>query len=590
MASTLVGFLGLALLSHSQQPPTPPLTIPEAVGRIVIVDVRVIDPKGEPVTDLRQEDFELIEDTQRVPIVAFRPPSMGKQALGTKARDTGAPAVPPVKAEGEPFTVAIFVDRWLLSPPGRKRALDQAASLAAAHIARGAQVLVLGDEKGLKALTPLTRDAGAVRAALTLMQGWSTASPGVVEGRQVRDNIKAAIELAESSRACPDRPPCLCVLPELIGMVRSYASARAAEVRGAGDRLSFLVNALGSLPGLKALIFVSDGLEQRPGIHLYDQIGSICPEALQREFSTITSAMQEFETSPPLREATARANAARVTLYPIDARGLTGLSAGEISEADRRYVPTPKNDAIRDANLVNPLELLAEETGGFAMLRGLDPPSAMKRFDADERGHYVLGFTPGEPDGQVHALQVRLTPAASRRVKAGVRHRMSYRRAVLPDRRGQRALATMIFGLEENSLGVEAEVERTSATTAQVRVVLLLSSLTEAAGKGEAHLKLVVSFRAAGDEKAAPVVREKDVTFPLGAGEMEREGGLREVIIDVPIGGDGFDFVIGVEDLSSGISSYLKRAVSPQEADVTIQGKANAQPVRGRTGYWVENR
>jgi VWFA-related protein len=574
MASTLVGFLGLAFLSHSQQPPTPPLTIPEAVGQIVIVDARVIDSLGRPVTDLRQEDFELSEDTKRVPIVAFRSPSVEMKDLGSEARDTGTSAVPPLKAEGEPFTVAIYVDRWLLSPPGRKRALDQAASLAAAHIAQGAQVLVIGDEKGLRALTPLTRDAEAVRAALTHMQGWATASPGVIEGRQVQDNIKAVIELAESSRACPDRPPCLCVLPQLVSMVRSYASARAAEVRGAGDRLSFLVNALGSLPGLKALIFVSDGLEQRPGIHLYDQIGSICPEALHREFSTITSAMQEFETSPPLREAAARANAARVTLYPIDARGLTGFSAGDISQADRRYVPTPRNDSIKDANLVNPLELLAEETGGFAILRGPDPPSVMKRFDADERGHYVLGFTPGDPDGQVHALQVKLTPAAASRVKAGIRHRMSYRRAVLPDRRGQRALATMIFGLEENSLGVEAEVERTSATTAQVRVVLLLSSLKEAPGKGEAHLKLVVSFRTAGDEKAPPMVRETSVTLPMGAAELEKEGGLRELIVDVPLGGGGFDFVIGVEDVSSGRSTYLKRAVSPEETGETLHSVA----------------
>jgi hypothetical protein len=214
---------------------------------------------------------------------------------------------------------------------------------------------------------------------------------------------------------------------------------------------------------------------------------------------------------------------------------------------------------------VNPLELLAEETGGFAILRGMDPGPAMKRFDADERGRYVLGFTPGEPDGQVHALLVKLTPAAASRVKAEIKHRRSYRRAVLPDRRGQRALAAMLFGLEENNLGIEAEVERTGPATAQVRVVLLLTALTATPEKQEARVKVVVSFRNTGDEKAAPVARERDVTFALGAGEIDREGGLREIIVDIPLGASPYDVVIGVEDLTSGAASYVKRSVSAQE-------------------------
>ena len=121
----------------------------------------------------------------------------------------------------------------------------------------------------------------------------------------------------------------------------------------------------------------------------------------------------------------------------------------------------------------------------------------------------------------------------------------------------------MVFGLEEDGLGIEAEVQRMTATTAQVRVVLLLSSLKAATDKEEARVKMVVSFRNSDDEKAAPVVREKDVIFPLGARELEREGGLREMMVEVPIGPAGYDFVIGVEDVTSGVTSYLKRVIPP---------------------------
>ena len=121
----------------------------------------------------------------------------------------------------------------------------------------------------------------------------------------------------------------------------------------------------------------------------------------------------------------------------------------------------------------------------------------------------------------------------------------------------------MVFGLEEDGLGIEAEVQRMTATTAQVRVVLLLSSLKAATDKEEARVKMVVSFRNSDDEKAAPVVREKDVVFPLGVRELEREGGLREMMVEVPIGPSGYDFVIGVEDVTSGVTSYLKRVIPP---------------------------
>jgi len=559
----------IALLSGAawiQDQPKAPLTIPPAVAQIVIVDAHVTDSRGRPISGLQVEDFELFEDDKPVPITSFRPP--GSSSIPAPSAPDGAVAVTstPETAGREPLTVAIYVDRFHLSPGGRKRALDQAAALATAHIAQGARVIVIADDPELRALTPLTADASLVSAELRRIQGWATTSPGVGEGRQTLDNIRVRIEMAELEGGCPNRPPCVCVLPELIGMVRIYAIARAADAKGAGDRLSFLVAALGSLPGRKALIYVSEGLEQRPGIHLYEQIGTICPQAMEKEFGTITAAMQEFETSLVLREAAARANAARVSFYPIDARGLTGLSSADITEAVREYTPTAKNDSIRDANLVNPLQLLAEETGGFPLLRGVNPDAAMKRFDADASGHYVLGFVPGEPDGRTHPLRLRLTAAAQAKRKIEIRHRQSYFRALVPDRRGQRALAAMVFGLEENGLEIEAEVERVDARTARVRAVLLLSSLTPVPGTEEARLKVVISYRKENDPRSAPVVREKDVTFAMTASERELEGGLREIIVDVPIDASRYRIVVAIEDMTSNRATYLKRPVGPQEA------------------------
>lgn len=556
MLTTSACLMGIALLL--QDPRQGTLTISPSVAQMVIVDAAVTDAKGRPITTLRVEDFELFEDGRPVEIVSFQPPAPATSSGSSSGVSLTAPS-----DDREAMTLAIYVDRWLLSSGSRKRALDQAAMLSDLHIARGARVLVVADDHGLRSLTPLTTDPEIVRAALDAVQAWQTTSPGAGEARNVMNDIEATIKLnVEMPRMDCD---CVCVLPELIAMVRAYASARAREAQAAADRLSFVASVVGPLPGRKALLYVSEGLEQRPGVHLYDQLGTICPPALLRNATSIQAAMGEFETSAPLRAAAARANAARVTIYPLDARGLPSFAADGLTADDPAYAPSKRSEMVQNANLTNPLELLGEETGGFALLRGLDPAAAMKRFDAVEQGQYVVGFVPGDADGKIHRLELRLTRKAQARQKAEIKHRLAYLRSVPPDRRAQRAMSTLAFGLEENTLGVEAEAERTSATSARIRVVLLLKALTALPGTEEGRVRLVVSFRSVGDDKSAPVVREKDVGVSLDARELELEGGLREFVVDIPVGASAHDVVIGVEDVASGAVSYLKRVLPPQE-------------------------
>jgi VWFA-related protein len=546
----------VSLVSAPQEAPAKALVLKASVARLVLVDALVTDSRGRPLTDLRQEDFELREDGRLVDIAAFRSPAAPVGTPGTTRSDA---KVEPPALEREPLSVVIYVDRQLLSPPGRRRALDQAAALAESHLAKGARVLVIADDHGLRPLTALTSDLGVIRAALARIQGWSTESAGAAEGARLTENIRARIELGEAEKC-----DCVCLLPELVSMIRGYATFRAVEATDAASRLAFVAGALGGIPGRKALVYVSEGLEQRPGIHLYDQLGTICPEALRKDASAIYAPMQEFETTASLREATARANAARVTLYPLDSRGLTTLSSADVSQGDRRYVASARSDNVREANLENPYRLLADETGGFAILRGLDPVAAMKRFDVDERGHYVIGFTPGDPDGRTHALTVTLNSRTQMKRNAEIRHRRSYLRAELPERRGQRALSVLLFGLEENTLDVSVDVQRMSATLARVRLSISLGALRALPGPGatRANAQLIVSFRRAGSGTSTVQVREKDVTYDLTAEELSRDGGRREVVIDVPVGDGAYDFGIGVEDVASGSASYLRRSMA----------------------------
>lgn len=196
------------------------------------------------------------------------------------------------------------------------------------------------------------------------------------------------------------------------------------------------------------------------------------------------------------------------------------------------------------------------------MLNGLDPQTAMKRFDADARGHYLLGFVPGDADGKTHTLRVRLTDKAQAKRNADIRHRRAYLRAELPARRGQRVLSALILGLEENALDADIEVARTGATSARVRVSVPVSALTPLPGteNGEARLQVVISFRPDRGDSGTVTVREKEVTFALNRDETAA-GERREIFVDVPINSSGYEFAIGVEDAGSGSASYLRRSL-----------------------------
>ena len=545
--------VGLASLVAGRAEPQEPLRLTPAVAQLVVVDVFVTDRKGRPVSDLSAADFEMLDDHRPVLIAAFEPPRSAPEASAEKRSAGVVPAAGAARTRDAEVMV-IFIDRKLLSPAGQHRALDQAGALARDHLKAGGRVVVVAEDGPLRPMTGVTASPDEVQAALDRIKGWAVSSPGAGHERVVLELFDAIIQAQG----------CLGGLPQLINVVRDYARWRGIEAQEARDRLNRLVDALVGMPGRKALVYASEGLEQRPGIHLFDQITSICPEVLHRDSSQVFAAMQEIETSPPLREASARANAARVTFYPIDARGLMTATAMDISRGDRHYLPSAGNDLIRDANQVNPYQLLAEETGGFPMVRGLSAETARKRFEAEAAAHYVLAFTPArDPDGKAHDVTVRLRKERN----LEIRHRRSYLHAEPAVQRAQRVLSALFFGLEENALHAALDIRRGSATPegatdAIVRISLPVEALRfEDTDTGRrARVRVVIAHRSMESEARGPtVVRERE--FTIDAPSETPAAAAHDVVVDVPVDDSTREFAVGIEDTASGAVTYLRRTL-----------------------------
>ena len=88
---------------------------------------------------------------------------------------------------------------------------------------------------------------------------------------------------------------------------------------------------------------------------------------------------------------TRTANRANATLYTIDPRGLI---AG--ADLDEQLSPVEYSTHVRKTQ--DSLRVLAEETGGIAVVNQNDFDKALKRIDAETSDYYVLGYYSSNPD------------------------------------------------------------------------------------------------------------------------------------------------------------------------------------------------
>jgi len=92
-----------------------------------------------------------------------------------------------------------------------------------------------------------------------------------------------------------------------------------------------------------------------------------------------------------LNELTREANRANATFYSIDPRGLV---AGQ--DRDEQVDPTEWETHLRKTQ--DSLRVIAEQTGGIAVVNTNDFDKALKRIDAETSDYYVLGYYSSNPD------------------------------------------------------------------------------------------------------------------------------------------------------------------------------------------------
>jgi VWFA-related protein len=109
-------------------------------------------------------------------------------------------------------------------------------------------------------------------------------------------------------------------------------------------------------------------------------------------FSKSGNEFAAADLAAELSELTREANRANTAIYTIDPRGLVGgpdLDETKLDTVDWQ-------DHIRETQ--SSLRVIADLTGGFAVVNSNDFDKALKRIDAETSDYYVLGYYSSNPD------------------------------------------------------------------------------------------------------------------------------------------------------------------------------------------------
>ena len=389
----------------AQAPATPQPAAPPAqpIFRtgidFVRVDVIVSDKNGNPVADLKPEDFEVVEQGRPQKIETFKLVSLdGGLIPGSDGppRDIRTDADEEAEASRDDVRLfAIFLDDYHVRRESSLGARNQIARFVETQ---------LGPSDMIGVMYPLQPTA-----SVRMTRNHEAVVRGLQQFVGVKYDYTPRNEYEQKYAYYPT---------EVVENIRNSVSMSAIK--------SLIVHMGGLKEARKALILVSEGFAamvppqmrdsnaQLPGL---DNPSSGDPNAgigsLQEDRAAFSAGMN---LESDLRDIWDLANKNNTTIYAVDPRGLAtnefGMDQTIGTQTDRQYL----NQTIES------LRTLAFNTDGRAIVNRNDITLGMKQIVRDTSAYYLLGYnsTQTATDGKFHEIKVSVKrPGVQVRARKG---------------------------------------------------------------------------------------------------------------------------------------------------------------------------
>ncbi len=419
---------------------------------VVNIDVFVTDRDGFAVSDLIVDDFIVKQDGERRDLSHFA--VFTEEVISSivdAPMDLSAPASPPETTDVEieqgaiprleikPVYIVLFIDNENLRPMDRNRVLIQAQRFLKEVMYPHVQVMVVSFQRSLKVQQSFTSDSREIAEALRTVRKMTAARPTQDTERKMILNEFSAIQQRGTGTEERDRI-------DLESRIRSYADVVANELDFAINAVREVSVTLSGLPGRKYLIHVSSGLPMVPAKDLFYQFSTVFQ-------NRSTLAMEaRFNHRRHYQSLASAANSQGVTFYTIDASGLGGAGSGVSAEYAGSIDPI--TTGLYQINQQEPLQYIAEKTGGRAILSTNDITDGLERFRQDLFSYYSLGYTiSGSGSDTVHRLEVELVGHPEYELN----YRRNFVEKSLESRVQDRVFSGLTFDIEDNPMEISVE-------------------------------------------------------------------------------------------------------------------------------------
>lgn len=553
--------------------------------QVVNIDVYVTGADGRPVLGLEPDDFELRVDGRPVQISNFYAVELRDDELFVRrggeveAQPLASPpvgdprevdrlrrepaAIPPEQA----LHVAIYVDNFNLTPFNRNRVLRELRVFIREQLRPEDRVMLASSDPGLNLRLPFTNDREQLNR--TLLELEEVSAQRIHRNNERRDLIGNIVDVNnEFSRE--DRPGVVDAVRrgQSIGGGANYARnqlmAYAGSVRNdtnlSINALSRVVENLSAAPGRKALVYVADGIPMIAG----EDIFYFVEQLYERSVSLIE--MGEYDLSRRFQQLAAGANANRTSFYTIDARGLTVLSQSTVA-AQTAGAPGQASliDQIQVTNLQAPLQLMAEETGGRAVINANRVMPDLLKIADDFRNYYSLGYMPTIADtGRYHPIDVRWK---NKPRGASVRFRRGYRSKTVESQMIEGTQSALNLNMQENPLGVRVDslpAKRRSDGNYDVPIIVEVPwkelVLIPREGVHHGRIELWLAAKDERDRSTEPHRTELTIAVPEDR-ISEIENGSWRYGLEVTMEAGYHDIGVGLRDDIGGRQSFLRGGI-----------------------------
>jgi len=344
---------------------------------LVLVNITVRDKSGNIVTNLKPEDFSILEDNKPQKVVSFdieNIDAVANQQVAQVQPLAGSPPPGPSGATAASSNIAdqfkdrrlivLFFDLSAMEPDEIERAVTSAQHYVDTQMAPADLVSIVSLGSSLLVNQDFTTDHELLNKQL---QAFSTGSgPGYEEGT------------TGTTEGTPDTGQPFTADDTEYNIFNT--DRRLEALRSVAEKLSHLQQK-------KSLIYFSSGMD-RTGI----------------------------ENQSELRAAINAAVRSNLAIYTMDLRGLQAIVAGgEAQNASLRGTSADSGQAMINALNSNfstqeTLVTLASDTGGKAFLDSNDFSQVFKGVQQDTSTYYLLGYRSSNParDGRYRRITVKV--------------------------------------------------------------------------------------------------------------------------------------------------------------------------------------